>query len=229
MPLRAETALIAVASNFLPAAEVLARDYGKESGDSIVLSAGATGTLAARIGAGAPYDAFLSADAETPERLIAKGDAVAQTRRIYATGQLALVRAEGFGATGGALPAIRAARHIALANPALAPYGKAAVECLEFLGVYQEVAERIVMAENVGQAATLVASGAAEIGIVARSAIPQGAPALTLPGECHAPITQVAVLLSHGQANGAARGFLAYLASDGAKATIVAFGYGVTP
>ncbi len=93
-PLHAETALIAVATNFAGAAEALAADYGAASGDTVTVTAGATGKLYAQISAGAPFDAFLSADTTTPARLEADGTGVAGTAFPYATGTLVLWSAD---------------------------------------------------------------------------------------------------------------------------------------
>ncbi|MGB3146386.1 MAG: molybdate ABC transporter substrate-binding protein [Paracoccaceae bacterium] len=227
-PAWAEEARIAVSSNFAHVAEVLGQAYAETSGDRITLIPASTGKLFAQIQSGAPFDAFLSADRATVAALISDEAALAGTEFTYALGRLTLW-APNFhrGAFHDPAKALTGARHIAIANPDLAPYGKAAVETMEALAVYQKVAANLVTAENINQAQTYVATGAAEMGFVASSALtdpPTGA-VWQVPASLHAPIAQDAVLLRHGADNRAAKGFLAYLASPAGRALVAASGY----
>lgn len=227
----AETATIAVASNFAPTAELLAADYAKESGNQITVTSGSTGKLYAQIKADAPFDAFLSADHATPAKLIAEGAAVPQSLFTYALGQLVLWSADSNRDLSDAKAALQTARHVAIANPDLAPYGKAAVETLASLGFSADLDGRIVTGENIGQAQTMTASGAADLGFVAASALvgkTEGA-SWPVPADMHAPLAQDAVLLMHGKDNAAAAGFLAFLKTPAVKAQIAAAGYGTAP
>lgn len=223
----ADSARLAVASNFAPTADVLAREYAADSGNQVEIIAGATGKLYAQIGAGAPYDGFLSADSVTVAKLEGAGTAVEGTGFSYAVGVLALWSADGTRDLSDPKAALLAASHVAIANPDLAPYGKAALEVIEKLGVSEEIAGKIVMGENVGQAQSLVASGAAEVGFIAAPNLPNPATGARwlVPSSMHAPLVQEAVLLRHGVENNAAKGFLAYLASPGARIVIAAAGY----
>jgi molybdate transport system substrate-binding protein len=229
LPACAETALLAVATNFAGAAEKLAADYGAASGDTVTITAGATGKLYAQITAGAPFDAFLSADIKTPAKLESEGTGVAGTAFSYATGTLVLWSPDPAADLSDPRVALTKATHVAIANPDLAPYGAAAVQAIEKLGLLETLKDNIVMGENIGQAQTMVASGAAELGFVAASGLTgladPGA-SWTVPAEMHAPLTQGAILLVHGAENTAAQGFLAYLASDAGQATLAGFGYG---
>jgi molybdate transport system substrate-binding protein len=217
LPLRAERALVAVAANFLAPAEVLAAHYTADTGHRIELASGATGQHYAQILHGAPYDLFLSADADRPERLEAQG--LASGRVTYALGRLALVGAES-------LQTLPEARYIAIANPDLAPYGRAAREVLQNAGLWDTLEPRIVQGQNVGQAFGMVASGNAQAGLVALSqAQGLGAPFWPVPADLHAPIRQDAVLLPRGQTNPAAVGFVDFLTSDAARALIETAGY----
>ncbi|MEZ5779998.1 MAG: molybdate ABC transporter substrate-binding protein [Paracoccaceae bacterium] len=228
--LHAETALVAVATNFLPAAEVLAADYSAASGNDIRLTSGSTGKLAAQIMAAAPYDAFLSADEETPDTLAETDHAIAGSQFVYGIGQLVLWSADATMDLSDPSEALRTARHVAIANPKLAPYGKAASQCIEHMNLSSEIADRIVTGENIGQTHSLVVSGAAELGFVAASGlIGATGSAWPVPADCHAPIEQVAILLPHGAENTAARGFLDYLRTDPARIVIRSFGYGTAP
>jgi len=225
LPLRAETALAAVAANFAGAARALAAAFTAQTGHDITLTTGSTGKLFAQISNGAPFDLFLSADAQTPALLQAKGHGVPFP---YAYGRLVLW-APGIAATTPPRATLETARHIALANPALAPYGIAATETLAAMGMASKTRERLVMGENVGQAFALVASGAAGAGFVAGSALTKKSPGLvwSVPPRFYAPLRQDAIILKHGAANAAATGFAAYLQSPRARAIIQSYGYGV--
>ena len=225
LPLRAETALAAVAANFAGAAGALAVAFNALTGHEIVLTTGSTGKLFAQIGNGAPYDLFLSADARTPALLQSNGHGAPFP---YAFGRLVLW-APGAAATAQPRAVLETARHVALANPALAPYGQAATETMAAMGLPDSLRERLVMGENVGQAYALVASGAAEAGFVAGSALSATSPGLVwpVPPRYFAPLRQDALVLKHGAANAAATGFAAYLQSPAARAIIQDFGYGV--
>lgn len=223
----ADSARLAVASNFAPVAEALAQDYATLSGNQIEIAAGASGKLYAQIQAGAPFDGFLSADKATVERLLADGAGVEGTNFSYAFGVLALWSSDSGRDLSDPKAAMLAARHVAIANPDLAPYGQAAREVIEKLGLTQALSDKIVTGENVAQAQTMVASGAAEVGFVAATSLPkevEGAVWL-VPSDLHAPLVQMAVLLRHGADNRAAKGFLTYLASARARKLIAAAGY----
>lgn len=234
--LAADQPLIAVATNFLPCAETLAKGFETATGIRIRLASGSTGKLAAQIETGAPYDAFLAADQTRPARLEALGFTVIGSRFTYATGRLALWSAEPgrIGADPVTTLTEGRFRRIAMANPALAPYGRASVEVLAALGLTKALASHVVLGENVGQARTLVATGNAELGFVALAglgdpaALPPGS-VWVVPGDLHSPIRQDAVLLVRGDPDGAAAGFLDHLRSTGGRAIIVGCGYEATP
>lgn len=196
--------------------------------------AGSSGKLYAQIANGAPFDVFLSADQERPGRLEKEGLAVAGSRFTYATGRLTLWSAEPgrVGRDGAATLRRGEFRRLAIANPALAPYGAAAKQALEKLGLWDRFKDRIVMGETIGQAHAMVASGNAELGFVALSSVlsprteTKGS-RWDVPGDLHAPIRQDAVLLSRAAGNPAARGFLAFLRSEKARGLIESFGYSI--
>ncbi len=225
----AEEALVAVAANFAAPMEALEAAFEKESGHALTVSIGATGKLYAQIANGAPFDILLAADAERPERLEAEGRAVAGSRFTYAVGRLALWSADPalIGEDGAALLREGKFRRLAIANPDLAPYGAAAMEVLEGLGLAGTLRPRIVMGENIGQAFAMVASANAELGFVALSQIAgddRGSRWIP-PSDSYAPIRQDAVLLARAAENEAALAFLAYLKSDEARAVVEKYGY----
>ena len=224
---------VAVAANFAAPMQQIARAFAQDTGHQAVLSMGATGSFYAQIRNGAPFHVFLSADDETPQRLEREGLAVAGTRFTYAIGQLVLwspqpgrVDDRGEVLRTGALP------RLAIANPRLAPYGQAAMQVLDRLGVTAQWQPRLVVGENIAQAYQFVATGNASLGFVALSQvlvegrIREGS-AWIVPASLHEPIRQDAVLLPRGQGNPAATALLAYLRGDKARALIRAHGYGL--
>jgi len=225
----ADEALVAVAANFARTAEALAEAYETESGHTITISSGSTGQLYARIVQGAPYDAFLSADAERPALLVENRQAVSGSRFTYAVGRLALWSADPDRiGPDGAVALSGGFRFLAIANPRTAPYGAAAMETLESLGLTETVADRLVTGGDVGSAYAFVASGNAELGFIALSQLPDGQGSVWIvPEDLHVPLAQDAVLLTRGADNPAALGFLTFLRSDEAREAIEAAGYGV--
>ena len=228
----AETATVAVAANFAGPAKEIAAAFGAASGHLVEVSTGSSGAFYAQIIKGAPFDAFLSADAERPARLAAEGHGSPASVFTYAVGRLGLWSADParIGADG---PAALAAgfRHLAIANPAVAPYGLAAREALEKLGLWHAVEGRIVMGQDIGQTFQMAATGNAELGFVALSQVAseQGrkGSVWTVPAALHAPIRQDAILLARGAGNAAARDFLAFLKAPAAEEIIRRYGYDV--
>lgn len=225
LPARAGEATIAVATNFAAPAERLAADFSAQTGHELVIVTGATGKLAAQIINGAPFDVFLAADKARPDLLIGRGFAMAETRITYAEGRLVLW---GRGSdTGEARLRQGDFRRLAIANPDLAPYGRAALQTLAALALDQQLRPKLVKGENIGQTYALVATGNAALGFVALAQLKQSPQARywLVPRALHAPIRQQAVLLSRAEHNDAARAFLSFLLSTDAKAVIESYGY----
>ncbi len=229
---RAETALAAVAANFAETAEALLPLFRDATGHDLQLTTGSTGKLYAQIGEGAPFDVMLSADASTPARLLGEGRAVEGTDFTYAVGRLTLWSTESgrIGEDGRAVLEDSDLRFVAIANPALAPYGVAAREALQSLGLWETLQPKIVMGQNIGQTHSMVATGAAEVGFVALSALlgsrsGNSGSRWVVPQDLFEPIRQDAVLLDHGAENEAARAFLDFLRTPEATEVIGRFGY----
>ena len=226
-------ALVAVAANFVEVSEDLKRRFEAGSPHTIKLTSGSTGQLYAQIVNGAPFDLLLAADGARPQRLVEGGDAVAGSRFTYATGRLTLWSADAdlVGDHGVEVLKNGAFRTLAIANPALAPYGVAAEELLVNLGVDALLGAKIVKGQSVSQVFSMVATGNAEVGLVALSQV-LGPRHRTLgsrwdvPLELYTPIRQDAVLLTRGADNPAAREFLRFLRSRDARAQITLYGYG---
>ena len=224
---------VAVASNFAAPMQAIAQAFEQDTGHKAVLAFGSSGSFYAQIMNGAPFQVLLAADATTPEQLEKAALAVPGSRFTYATGRLVLwsKQAAGVDANGAVLRA-GSFRKLAVANPKLAPYGAAAYETLQSLGLLQSLRGRLVEGQNIGQAYQFVASGNAELGLLALSQVyvegrlSQGS-GWIVPAHLHRPITQAAVLLKAGRDQPAALALLAYL--QGAKALNVMRAYGYEP
>jgi molybdate transport system substrate-binding protein len=227
-------ATIAVATNFAAAAASLEPEFERLTGHTVTLTVGSTGKLYAQVRHGAPFDVFLAADQAHPELLERENLAVAGSRFTYAVGGLALWSADPTLLTEGAAAVLRGpkVRHLAIANPDLAPYGRAARQVLERLGLWREIEPRIVMGQDVGATYAMVATGNAEAGFVALSSLlsaqdqPPGS-RWDVPAELYDPIRQDAVQLVRGAGNPAAAAFLQFLRSPTARGTIARSGYAV--
>jgi molybdate transport system substrate-binding protein len=228
--------MVAVAANFTAPMQKMAKAFEQDTGHKAQLAFGATGKLYAQIKNGAPFAVLLAANAETPARLEKEGLAVAGTRFTYATGRLALwskqanlvddkgevLRSKSFEKLG--------IYKIAIADPKLAPYGVAAMEIIQHLGVQANVVPKLVQGESIGQTYQFVSTENAQLGFVALSQISvdgritQGS-AWVVPQNLHIPLKQDAVLLNNGKDNAVAHALLKYLQSDTAKAISQSYGY----
>ena len=223
----AGTTQVAVAANFTDAANAIGAAFTAETGHEAVFSFGSTGQLYTQITQGAPFDALLSADDIRPAKAVADGLGEAGSVFTYAIGQLALWSAEpGLVDGPGALqdPDLTL---IAIANPKTAPYGAAAVQAMQKLGVYDSLLPKIVQGDSITQTFQFVATRNAEIGFVALSQVvgrTDGSLWLVDPS-LYDPIRQDAVLLGHGAGNPAARAFLDFLKGETASGIIAGFGY----
>lgn len=221
----AQDAQIAVAANFTAAAEELAAAFGAETGHEIGFSFGATGQLYAQITQGAPFDALLAADDERPAMLVEEGLAEADTLFTYAIGQLALFSIEPDRVTG---PESLEGdfTQLAIAEPAAAPYGAAAVETIAALGLTEAVADRLVTGQNISQTYQFIDTGNAELGFVALSQIieREDGSRWIVDADLYTPIAQDAVLVNAD--NDVARAFLEFMQGEEGRAIIATYGYG---
>ncbi|WP_417309388.1 molybdate ABC transporter substrate-binding protein [Devosia sp.] len=218
---------VAVAANFIAPAQEIADAFSAQSGDDVILSSGATGGLFAQISQGAPYEVFLAADAARPQLAIDQGLAVAGSAFTYAVGRLALYDPAMRDGDGMAWLSAVGFAHLAIADPVSAPYGTAAFQALERLGLLEAVRPRLVTGQNISQALQFVESGSAELGMVALGQVLDRAEGSVwqVPETLYDLIRQDAVLLTVGADNPVASAFLAYLAGPEARAIIVSHGY----
>lgn len=211
--------------------QVIAADFEKATGNKVVASFGATGQFYAQIKNGAPFEVLLSADDSTPAKLESEGLTVSGTRFTYATGALALWSAQdGYVDANGDVLKRNQFRHLSIANPKTAPYGLAAMQVLDKLGLTQAVASKIVEGQNISQTQQFVATGNAELGFVALSQIYRNGKitsgsAWIVPASLHEPIKQDAVILVKGNDSPAAKAFVEYLKGPKAAEVIKSFGY----
>jgi molybdate transport system substrate-binding protein len=228
----AGTVTVAVAANFIVPMQKIAAAFEQDTSEHVQLVSGSTGSFYHQIGAGAPFDVLLAADDTTPLKLEREGATVPGTRFTYAVGKLVLwSREPGFVDERGDV--LRRGRfdRIAIANPALAPYGAAAVQTLQQLGLATQLAPKFVEGENIAQTYQFVATGNAPLGFVALSEVfAEGRIARgsgwIVPERLHAPIRQDAVLLARARDNGAALALLRYLREPKALGIIRSYGYG---
>ena len=227
----AEQVLVAVASNFAKPMEEIATEFKKATGHNAELSFGASGKFVAQIENGAPFQVFLSADEKKPEKLTKSGFAIVGTQFTYALGKLVLWSAKpSYVDAEGKVLSMGNFKHLAIADPKLAPYGIAALEVLKGMGLTERVQTLLVLGENISQTQQFISTGNAELGFIALSQvikdgkIGEGS-GWVIPSDKYEPIRQDAVLLKTGVDNLAAKALLDFLKSDKALVIIKKYGY----
>jgi len=228
---KADTTLVAVAANFTKPMTDIAEAFEKTTGHSAKLSFGSSGKFVAQIENGAPFEVFLSADDKAPAKVEQYGFAVANSHFTYAIGKLVLwsatanlVDAQGEILSKGGF------KHLALADPKLAPYGAAALEVLKNKNLLNKLQPLFVQGENIAQTYQFVSTGNAELGFVALSQVIDNGKissgsAWQIPENLYTPLHQEAVLLKKGEDNPAALALMQFLKSPEAKAIISKYGY----
>lgn len=216
---------IASAANFTAAMKEIAQRFEEKTSHNTIISYGSTGKLYAQILHNAPFDVFLAADQQRPEQLVSEN--IASKRFTYAVGQLALWSSNTDKTVD--IKRLQSAdfNRLALANPKTAPYGAAALEVLEKLGLSGKLHTKLVKGENISQTHQFVATGNVELGFVAVSQVSLSNDGNTwlVPRDYYQPLRQDAVLLNRGSDNPATHEFLAYLNSDDARNIIEKYGY----
>ena len=222
---------VAVAANFTAPMQKIAAAFEQDTGHKATLSFGATGKFYAQIANGAPFGVLLAADDSTPEKIAREGLGDGATRFTYAIGQLVLwSKQAGYVDADGKVLRKSDWKHIAIANHKLAPYGLAAMQTLDRLGLTAQVQPRMVQGENIAQAYQFVASGNAPLGFVALSQVMEDGrlregSAWMVPASMHEAIRQDAIVLKAAQDNAAAAALMQYLRGDKARAIIRSYGY----
>jgi molybdate transport system substrate-binding protein len=225
---------VAAAADLSAALQEVATNYEKRTGVAVKLSFGASGALTQQIQNGAPFDVFFSADMDYPRQLIGGGQADGATLYRYAVGQLVLwvpkdspLDVEHKGMDVLLDPSVK---KISIANPQHAPYGRAAAAALKHYGLYEKLGDRLVLGENVAQAAQFVESGNAQVGFVALAHAM--APAMqgkgrywTVPAEAYPPLDQGVVLISHSPHREDAAAFLDFIKTEEVAGLLRRYGF----
>jgi molybdate transport system substrate-binding protein len=230
LQVHAETLVVACAANLKPAMTQLARAFEAQTpGVKIEPTYGASGVFFAQLQNGAPFDLFFSADREYPRKLVEAKLAPAEV--VYAFGKLVLWTP----ATGPALEGVSSladakVRRIAIANPKLAPYGRAAEEALRAAGIHDQVRKRLVLGENVSQTAQFAQSGAADAALLPMSLaltpeLTKAGRSIPIASSMHEPIEQSAVVVSSSKQQTLASAFLAFVTESEGRAILERHGY----
>jgi molybdate transport system substrate-binding protein len=229
----ADSAQIAVAANFAEPIKGIAAVLEKTTGHTLRVTLGSTGKLYAQIKNGAPFDVLLAANTATPAALEKDGLAEPGSRFTYATGKLVLWSADPtkVDANGDILKKGQF-RELAYAAPKIAPYGAAAVQVMDKLGLQAALAPKLVQGESIGQTFSFVFTGNAELGFVALSQVLEGGKLKSgsmweIPQALYQPIQQDAVILKRGAGNAAAQALMKLLKSPNIKDLIGSYGYDI--
>ncbi len=227
-PAQAGEVRVAAAANFVAPAREIGQLFQQTTKHRVRFSFASTSQIYAQIAQGAPFDVFLAADRRRARLAVRDGLAVAGSRFVYATGRLVLYSRDPGRVKGAASLKTADVSRIAIANPATAPYGAAAIEAMRRLGVYDALRPKLVRGNNIAQAYQFVATGNAELGFVALSQVAgrSGGSRWLVPRQLHPAIAQEAVLLTAARNRPAARAFLAFLKGPMAAAVKRKYGYG---
>lgn len=227
----AATAQVAVAANFAEPIKAIAAVLEKTTGHTIRITLGSTGKLYAQIKNGAPFDVLLAADATTPHKLEQEGLAQPGSRFTYARGKLVLWAAQAgrVDDKGQVLTAANLGK-VAYANPKVAPYGAAAVQAIDKLGLTSALTPKLVQGESIGQAFTFAATGNADVGFVAMAQVLEGGRLKSgsmwvVPQTLYSPIEQDALVMQKSAGNEAAQALMKLLKSPAIKDLIRSYGY----
>ena len=226
---------VAAASDLQSALPVIVAQFEKDTGQHVRLTFGSSGNFFAQIENGAPFDVFLSADVDYPKRLERSGLAERGSLLEYATGRLVLwTRTDSGVDVRGGLTVLASARvrRVAIANPAHAPYGRAAVAALRHEGLYERVREKFVLGENISQAAQFAQSGSVDVGVLALSlalspTLRSSGTYVDIPESWHPPIAQAAVVLASSQQRALARQFIACLKTPEGMRILRSYGFAI--
>ncbi len=233
---RADEIKVAAAADLNYAMQDLAARFEQKTGNKVLLSFGASGNFYSQIQNGAPYDLFFSADAEYPKKLAAAALMESSSLRTYAVGHLVLWVPHGSGLDPQKLkmdlllqPSVQ---KIAIANPEHAPYGRAAMAALEHFGLKDKVSGKLVLGENISQAAQFVQSGGAQAGLIALSlaaspAMKDAGSYWELPSDAYPEIRQVVGVVSSSKQKQAAQAFLDFISSPESAAVLRKYGFSV--
>jgi molybdate transport system substrate-binding protein len=219
---------VAAASNLTDAFGEIGKRFTASTGVKVTNSFGATSDLSKQIENGAPFDVFASADVEHVEDLAHKGLLADAPRGVYARGRLVLWVPHGGKSSVSRVEDLagEGVSKVAIAKPDVAPYGRAAVESLNALGLWAKVEPKVVYSQTVAQAKQFAASGNADAAFIPRSLVREGeGTAIEMDARLHAPIDQVVGVVRASKRQEAARRFVEFLLSEEGQSVLKAFGY----
>jgi len=226
----AQSLKVATAANLQSVIKVLGADFNKKTGITIEPIVGSSGNLTTQISNGAPFDVFLSADMAFPEKLFTTGFALKKPV-VYASGSLIICSTQNMEFDNWErLLLTPAIKKVAFANPAIAPYGKAAVEALKLKGVFSEIQSKIVQGESIAQVNTYISTGVVDVGFTTQAFVKdvEGKQTIywkAIDPKTYSPIQQGIVILKHAEGNAAAEKFYQYILSADAKKIFKEYGY----
>jgi molybdate transport system substrate-binding protein len=234
-PGNAQTITVAAAADLQFAMQEISARFQKETGKSVKVVYGSSGNFFQQIRNGAPFDIFFSADLDYAKKLQDAGLTVPGSLLEYATGRIVLWVPKGStldlqaGLRGLAAPSVR---KIAIANPEHAPYGQAAVAAMRSESVYEQLRPKLVLGENISQAASFALSGSTDAGILALSLVlspymKDKGHFVEIPASDYSPIRQACVILRASADLSAAREFLNYMKTPVVAGILRAYGFGV--
>jgi molybdate transport system substrate-binding protein len=235
----ADEVLVAAASDLnFPIKEIISQ-FEQKTGHSVKLTLGSSGSFQAQIANGAPFDVYLSADVDYVRQLDKAGLVEPNSLYVYAAGRIVIwvpngspIDVEKLGIQSLTQPA---AKRIAIANPSLAPYGRAAVAALRHFNIYDRVSARLVLGENISQTAQFVSSGAADIGIIAHSIalsdpLRSAGKYWEIPTDAYPRLDQGMAILKQARKTGhldTARAFYDWFRNDSSRAILIKYGFSV--
>ena len=232
----AQEITLAAASDLQFAFQDVAARFQKETNHPVKLTFGSSGNFFSQIQNGAPFDVYFSADIDYPKRLEAAGLAEPGTLYEYATGKIVVWAPSGSKVdVSKGLQALLDSNvsKIAIANPEHAPYGRAAVAAMKHENIYDKVSSKLVLGENISQTASLVASGGADVGIIALSlavapSVKSKGQHAEVPTDAYPAIEQAAVILKSSENKDIARQFMAYIKTPAVQTILRGYGFSVS-
>ncbi|MGC3975601.1 MAG: molybdate ABC transporter substrate-binding protein [Nitrospira sp.] len=232
-PARAEEITVAAASDLNFAIKEVIGEFEKQTGHRVKVSLGSSGNFYAQLQQGAPFDLYFSADIGYPKKLEEAGLTVPGSLYRYAVGRVVLwAPKSSLVDVNKGLTVLRepTSKKIAIANPKHAPYGRAAVAAMEHAQIYAQVKDRLVLGENISQAAQFIESGACDVGIIALSlalapAMKSAGSYWEIPAETHPPLEQGAVVMKQSKNQELARSFLGFLQGPQGQEIMTRYGF----
>jgi molybdate transport system substrate-binding protein len=231
-PVFAQSIKVATAANLQAVIKALGEDFKKKTGITVEPIINSSGSLSSQIRNGAPFDLFLSADMSFPEALFKDGFGTKKPV-VYARGSLIICSSQNIGFENWDRLLLSARiKKIAIANPATAPYGKAAEEALKNKGIWDDIQPQIVTGESISQVNNYITTGVADIGFTTQALVKDAQGKLTIYWQAidpklYEPIEQGMILLKHAESNADAEKFYQYILSSAARTIFAEYGYHV--